>query len=163
MLWPWFRCEPKICRACSPNHYTALPKSFLWPVEALYNMATAYLSSLIPSLTISLPDLTGLCGASRPFSLIFSRTPHHGSYILLLSPHLIHPSRIHLDIASSVGSSHYSPNIKHGWWGGWCLFPVSVLIVTRLSSSLACRFLEGVHSLLTASSDKTCRRVNTRK
>ena len=91
MLWPWFRCEPKICRACSPNHCTALPKSFLWPVEALYNMATAYLSSLIPSLTISLPDLTGLCGASRPFSLIFSRTPHHGSYILLLSPHLIHP------------------------------------------------------------------------
>lgn len=120
-------------KSCSPNHCTTLPKSFLWLVEALYNMATAYLSSLIPSLTISLPELTGLCDASRPFSLIFSRTPPHGSYILLLSPHLdfIYPSRIHLDIASSVSSSHYSPNIKHGWWRGWGgVFHISVLTVT---------------------------------
>lgn len=135
-------------RSCSLNHCTTLPKSFLWPVEALYNMATAYLSSLIPSLTISLPELTGLCGASRPFSLIFSRTPRHGSYILLLSPHLIHPSRIHLDIASSVSSSHYSPNIKHGWWGGVCVPCICPYCDTCLSSSLACRFLEGAGAYL---------------
>lgn len=115
-------------RSCSSNHCTTLPKSFLWFVEALCNMATAYLSGLIPSLTISLPELTGLCDASRTFSLIFSRTPHHGSYILLFSPHLdfIHPSRILLDIASSVSSSHYSPDIKHGREA----FHVSILIVT---------------------------------
>ena len=154
-------------KSCSPNHCTTLPKSFLWLVEALYNMATAYLSSLIPSLTISLPELTGLCDASRPFSLIFSRTPPHGSYILLLSPHLdfIYPSRIHLDIASSVSSSHYSPNIKQGWWRGWGggVPYICPYCDTCLSSSLAHRFLEGGHIFLTASSDRTCHRVDTRK